>query len=113
MTFRPIIPGTGLPEHEVIRPKYLTAGAGSDTVHGTRLKVHKNGAWNEPAATGFVVVDVDTLELENLVAGVTAGGVDAVLRADHLPELGSDLIAALAALDVEDFSHGLVRVLRV
>jgi hypothetical protein len=29
-----------------------------------------------------------------------------VLVADHLPELGPDLVAALAALDVEDFPHG-------
>jgi hypothetical protein len=29
-----------------------------------------------------------------------------VLVADHLPELGPDLVAALAALDVEDLPHG-------
>lgn len=31
--------------------------------------------------------------------------VNAVLVADHFPELGSDLVAALATLDVQDFSH--------
>ena len=41
------------------------------------------------------------------VAAVLSGVVDAVLVADYFPELGSDLVAALAALDVEDFSHFL------
>jgi len=36
---------------------------------------------------------------------VGAGGVDSVFVGDDLPELGSDLVAALAALDVHDFSH--------
>ena len=36
-----------------------------------------------------------------------------MFRADYFPELGSDLVAALATLDVEDFSHvsaGKVRI---
>ena len=39
-------------------------------------------------------------------AGVGAGGVDAMLVRDDLPELGADLVAALAGLQVHDFSHG-------
>ena len=37
---------------------------------------------------------------------IAAGGVDAMLIADDLPELGPDLVAALAGLQVDDFSHG-------
>lgn len=37
--------------------------------------------------SGLVVVDVDTLELQVAVAVVSAGGVDAMLVGDHLPEL--------------------------
>ena len=33
------------------------------------------------------------------------GGVDAVLVGNDLPELGSDLVAALARLQVNDLSH--------
>ena len=33
------------------------------------------------------------------------GGVDAVLVTDHLPELRTDLVAALAALDVNELTH--------
>ena len=39
-------------------------------------------------------------------APVRARGVDTVLVADHFPELGADLVAALAALDVDDLTHG-------
>ena len=39
------------------------------------------------ATCGFIVVDVDPLELEVGVAVVCAGRVDAVLVRDHLPEL--------------------------
>eukprot|EP00437_Effrenium_voratum_P005919 CAMPEP_0181436278 /NCGR_PEP_ID=MMETSP1110-20121109/20767_1 /TAXON_ID=174948 /ORGANISM="Symbiodinium sp., Strain CCMP421" /LENGTH=35 /DNA_ID= /DNA_START= /DNA_END= /DNA_ORIENTATION= len=33
---------------------------------------------------------------------IGACGIDAVLISDHLPELGSDLIAALTTLDVHE-----------
>ena len=39
------------------------------------------------------------------VAVVGAGGVDSVLIANNLPELGTDLIAALTTLNVNDFAH--------
>jgi hypothetical protein len=36
---------------------------------------------------------------------VSAGRVNSVLIGDDLPELGTDLVAALAALNVDDFTH--------
>ncbi|KAI4372080.1 hypothetical protein MLD38_010362 [Melastoma candidum] len=54
---------------------------------------------------GLTVVDVNVLELEVGIAGVLASVIDAVLLTDDLPILGPDLVAALAALDMEDFSH--------
>ena len=41
---------------------------------------------------------------------VRARGVDAVLVGDDLPELGADLVAALASLDVDDLAHGCLVV---
>ena len=61
--------------------------------------------WDVFSSGGLVVVDVDPLQLEVGGAGVGAGGVDAMLIRDDLPELGSDLVAALAGLDVDDLSH--------
>jgi hypothetical protein len=57
-------------------------------------------------AGGLVVVDVDALQLQVGVAMVGARGVDAVLVGDNLPELGTDLVAALATLDVHDLTAG-------
>jgi hypothetical protein len=39
------------------------------------------------------------------IAVVGSGGVDPVLVRDDFPELGTDLVAALAGLEVDDFSH--------
>ena len=36
---------------------------------------------------------------------VGAGGVDSVLVGDDLPELGTNLVSALSALYVYNFSH--------
>lgn len=36
---------------------------------------------------------------------IGASGVDTVFIGDDLPELGSDLVAALSCLNVYDFSH--------
>jgi len=38
---------------------------------------------------------------------VRARGVNAVLVGDDLPELGADLVAALATLDVDDLTLGV------
>ena len=38
------------------------------------------------------------------VGGLLTGRVDAVLVGDHLPELGTDLVTALASLDVDEFA---------
>ena len=102
----PVVPGAGLAVDEVVGAEDAAEGASADGLHGAGLQVHEHGAGHEASAGGLVVVDVDALELEVGVAAVAAGGVDAVLRAHHLPELGPDLVAALAALDVEDLPHG-------
>ncbi|PON37098.1 hypothetical protein PanWU01x14_322940, partial [Parasponia andersonii] len=105
VTLSPVVPGTGLAENEVIGPEDLAVGTRSDAVHGPRLEIHENSSGHEPTTTGFVVVDIDPLELEIRVPLVLPGGVDAVLGADDLPELGSDLVTALASLDVKNLSH--------
>lgn len=102
---RPVVAGTGLTEDEVIRPKDLAKRTRSNGVHGTWLKVHEDGAGNEAASAGLVEIDIDALKLKIRVAVILSGVIDAVLVANHLPELGPDLVAALPSLDVQDFSH--------
>lgn len=107
MPFRPIIPGSGLPEHKIIGPKDLAVGPGPDGIHCTGLQIHEDGAWDVPPLGRLVEIDIDSLQLRGrcAVAFVFAGGVDVVLRADHLPEFRPDLVPALASLDVENFPH--------
>jgi len=105
VTLGPVVTGTGLSEDEVVGAEELAEGTGADGVHGAGLEVHEDGSGHVAAAGGFVVVDVDALELEVGVSVVGAGGVNAVFVGNDFPELGNDLVTALAALDVDNFSH--------
>jgi len=104
VTLGPVVTSTGLTEHEVVRAEELTEGTSTDGVHGAGLEVHEDGAGHVTATGGLVVVDVDALELEVGVTVVGAGRVNAVLVGDDFPELGTDLVTALAGLNVNDFS---------
>ena len=106
VTLGPVVTGTGLSEDEVVRSEELTEWSSSDGVHGSWLKIHEDGSWDVSSTGGLVVVDVDSLELEIGVTVVGTGWVNSVLVGDDLPELGTDLVTALAALNVNDFSHG-------
>ncbi|URE06649.1 hypothetical protein MUK42_34782 [Musa troglodytarum] len=102
----PVVAGAVLAEDEVVGAEQLAVGAGAHRVHGPRLQVHEHRPRHVPAAAGLVVVDVNALQLQPGVTDVVAVGVDAVLVRHHLPELGPDLVAALAGLDVQDLPHG-------
>jgi hypothetical protein len=94
-----------LSEDEVVRSEKLTEGSSSDGVHGSGLEIHKDGSGDVSSSSGFVVVDVDSFELKIRISVVGTGGVDSVFVGDDLPELGSNLVAALTSLDVDYFSH--------
>jgi hypothetical protein len=105
VTLGPVVSGSGLTEDEVIRAKDLTERTGTDGVHGSGLEVHKDGARHIATAGGFVEVHIDALQLEVGITVVGTGRVNAVLVADDLPELGTNLVTTLTSLDVNDFSH--------
>merc|ERR1719230_709865 len=105
VTLGPVVTGTGLAEDEVVRAEELTEWASADRVHGTRLEVHEDGTGHIATASGLIVVHVDALQLEVGVTVVGTGRVDAVLVGDHLPKLGTDLVTALASLDVNELAH--------
>lgn len=48
----------------------------------------RGGSEGESLTRGLIVVDTDAFKLQIRVPHVVAAGVDAVLVADHLPELG-------------------------
>ncbi len=105
VTLGPVVTGTGLTEDEVVWSEELTEWSGSDGVHGSWLKIHKDGSWDVSSTSGLVVVDVDSLELEIRITVVGTGWVNTVLVGDDFPEFGTDLVTALTTLDVNDFSH--------
>nr|GMC47848.1 hypothetical protein Ccrd_007580 [Ipomoea batatas] len=71
----------------------------------SRLEIHKHRTGDIPAAGSLIEIDVDALELEVINGGVAvaalvaAGRINAVLVADNFPELGANLVAALASLN--------------
>jgi hypothetical protein len=64
VTLGPVVTGSGLTEDEVVWAEELTEWASADGVHGTGLKIHKDGSWDITATSGFVEVNVDALQLE-------------------------------------------------
>jgi hypothetical protein len=53
----------------------------------------------------LIEVHVDAFELKIRVSVVRPGRVDSVLITNNFPEFGSDLVAALASLNVDDLTH--------
>ena len=105
MSLSPVVTGSGLSEDEVVWSEELTERSGSDGVHGSWLKIHKDGSWDVSSTGGFVIVDVDSLELEIGITVIGTGRVNTVLVGDDLPELGTDLVTALTGLDVNELAH--------
>jgi len=111
VTLGPIVTGTGLSKDEVVWSEDLTEWARSHRVHGSWFKIDEDGSWNVLATSGFVEVNVDSFELKIRVSLVCPGGVNTVFIGDDFPEFGSDLVTALASLDVNDFSHDWIVLL--
>ena len=79
VTLGPVVTGTSLSENEVVWSEELTEWSSSDGVHGSWLKIHEDGSWDVSSTGGFVVVDVDSLELEIGVTVIGTSGVNSVL----------------------------------
>jgi hypothetical protein len=105
MTLCPVVSGSRLAEDEVVLTEDLTVLAGLDRVQGPGFKIDQDGPGDVLASRGIVEEDIDAIQLKIRISVVSSGGADAVLLGDDLPELGPDLVAALAHLDVDDFSH--------
>jgi len=101
----PVVTSTSLPEDKVVRAKDLAKGSSTNRVHGSGLKVHQHGAGHVAATSRFVEVHVDALQLKVGVTMVRSGGVNTMLIGDNLPELGTNLVATLATLNVYNLPH--------
>merc|ERR1719272_1429605 len=105
MSLGPVVTGTGLSEDEVVGAEKLSERSSTDGIHGAGLEIREDGAGDVTAAGSLVVIDVDPLELEVGVSMVRTGRVNSMFVRDDFPELGTDLVTALASLDVDDFTH--------
>merc|ERR1719240_909760 len=102
----PVVSRSSLAENEVVGAEELAERARTDGVHGAGLQIHEDRTGHVAAAGSLVVVHVDALELQVRVTVVRTRRVDTVLVTDDFPELRTDLVAALAALDVNQLTHG-------
>jgi len=76
MTLGPVVTGTTLAEHKVIRSEELTIGSSSNRVHGSRFQVHQHSSGDITASSGFIEIDIDPFQLQIRVTGVGSGGVN-------------------------------------
>ena len=87
MTFGPVVSGSALSEDEVVWTEDLTEWSGTDRVHGSWLQIDEDGAGYIFASGGFVVVDVDSLQLKIGVSVIGSGGVNSMFVRDNFPKL--------------------------
>ena len=76
-----------------VDPKRLAKGARADDVHCPWLEVHQHDTWHIASSSCFAEVDIDAFKLKLQVR--------IALLANYLPKLGSKMIHALTALDVD------------
>ena len=89
VTLGPVVTGTALTEDEVVRAEEVAERSRADGVHGSGLEINEDRTGHILVGADFVVVHVDTLELEVVVALVETVRLYAVLIGDDLPELGT------------------------
>jgi len=98
----PVVAGSRLAADEVIGTEHVTNGARADGIECTRLQINQDGARNVAAIGGLIEVDADMLKFELLIgANVLSISVDGMLSGDVIPELGTNLVAALASLNAD------------
>lgn len=79
VALRPAISSSVLTKDHIIWAKEPAHRTRSDRVNHSRFKVHKDSSGHIATTHRFVIVDVDSLELEVGVAAVLTVGIDTVL----------------------------------
>jgi hypothetical protein len=64
VTLGPVITSASLAEDKVVGSEKLTERSCTNRVHGSWLKIHEDSTWDISTTSGFVVIHVDSLELE-------------------------------------------------
>ncbi len=87
MSLSPVVSGTRLSKDKIVRSENLSVRAGPNRIHGSRFEIDKNSSGDILSAGGFVVVDVNTFQLEVGVSVISTRRVDSVLVGNDFPEL--------------------------
>jgi hypothetical protein len=95
-----------LPKNKVIWPEELTVLARLHGVHSPGLQIHEDRSGDVFAASCFVVINIDPFELKIRVTMRGISRANAMLVGGDFPELRTNLVPALAGLDVHSFTHG-------
>jgi hypothetical protein len=110
VTFSPVVTSSGLTEDEVIWSEKLTEWTSSDRIHSTWFEIHQDSSWDITTSSSFIVINIDSFQLEIRISVVGSGWINSVFIRDDLPEFGTNLVTALTSLDVNDFSHFYVLI---
>lgn len=95
VTLRPVVTSSALTEDEVVGTEKVAEGTRANGVHGAGLQINEDSTRDVLVRADLVVVHVDPLELEVVVALVQSIRLNAVLIRDDLPELGTCYVLAL------------------
>ena len=87
MSFSPVVTSSTLAKNEVVRTEELTERSRTNRIHGAGLQVNQNGTRDVLATAGFVVVNIDTLQLQLGFAMIGTVWLDAVFIGNDLPKL--------------------------
>ena len=87
MSLCPVVSCSWLSKNKIIWSENLSIRSRSDWVHGTGFEINQNSAGDVFAAWCFIVVYVDSLQLEIAVAMVGASGINSMLIGNNFPEL--------------------------
>ena len=96
----PVVASARLAEDKVVGSEELTEGTSANRVHCAGFKINQDSTGNIAAASGLIVVNVDTLDLEFRIAAILTRGINTMLIRNDFPEFGSNLVAALACLNM-------------
>ena len=95
VTLRPVVTSSALTEDEVVGTEKVAEGTRANGVHGAGLQINEDSTRDVLVRADLVVVHVNPLELEVVVALVQSIRLNAVLIRDDLPELGTCDVLAL------------------
>ncbi|GMR35948.1 hypothetical protein PMAYCL1PPCAC_06143, partial [Pristionchus mayeri] len=101
----PVVSCSALAEDEVVGAEKLSVRSGANRIHGSGLQIDEYCTRHVLSSTGLIIIHIHSFELEVRISSILSVGHDSMFVGDNLPELGSNLVTALASLNVDDLAH--------